>query len=302
MYFGAFSAAVMGKHTRSGMAPGICAYSDWDLLVDRLTIKGPLCFDGDFKAFDASEQPCVHELILAYINKWYDDGPDNARVRSVLWLDLVHSRHIGGLGSDQRYIYQWNKSLPSGHPFTTIVNSMYSLFLLVGAYISNTNDLAGFWDHVSSVTYGDDNVSNVSEERAEDFNQKTVALALDREFSVRYTPGNKGTDYETTMSLTDLTFLKRRFVERDNRWLCPLELDSFLYTCYWCKNKKLEKKIIIDVPETTLEELSMHEPRLWSQYAPLIEEVFLKRRHVSDVLLEQSQYWALVRSRTDNWY
>jgi hypothetical protein len=104
-YFGAFSSAVMRVHTHSGMAPGICAYSDWDVLVERLSLKGQRVFDGDFKAFDSSEQPTIHRLILDFINKWYDDGEDNARVRSVLWLDLMHSRHIGGDGKDQRYIY-----------------------------------------------------------------------------------------------------------------------------------------------------------------------------------------------------
>lgn len=302
MYFGAFSSAVMRCHTKSGMAPGICVYTDWGLLVSRLTLKGEKCFDGDFKAFDSSEQPCVHDLILDYINRWYDDGPINARIRRVLWLDLVHSRHIGGLGADQRYIYQWNKSLPSGHPFTTIVNSMYSLFLLVGAYVSLTGDFTGFWEHVSSVTYGDDNVSNVDDNVCEVFNQVTVAEALQREFSVKYTPGNKSGEFEPYTSVTDLTFLKRGFLMRDNRWLCPLELDSFLYTCYWCKNRKLEKQITIDVLENALEELSMHDKRSWDLFAPQISDALEKRNHVTHALVEQDQYLQLVLSRSDNWY
>lgn len=302
MYFGAFSSAVMRMHTRSGMAPGICVYTDWDILVDRLSTKGKKCFDGDFKAFDSSEQPCIHDLILDYINRWYDDGPENARIRRVLWLDLVHSRHIGGTGCDQRHIYQWNKSLPSGHPFTTIVNSMYSLFLLVGAYISITGEMTSFWEFVSTVVYGDDNASNVADEKAEVYNQTTVARALEQEFEVKYTPGNKTGDYETTMDLTDLTFLKRGFVERDNRWLCPLDLDSFLYTCYWCKNKKLEKEIMIDVLENALEELSMHDERTWNTYAPQISDILGLRNHVTRALVEQDQYLRLVTSRADNWY
>lgn len=302
MYFGAFSSAVMRTHTRSGMAPGICVYTDWDILVDQLSRKGKKCFDGDFKAFDSSEQPCIHELILDYINRWYADGPRNARIRRVLWLDLVHSRHIGGTGCDQRHIYQWNKSLPSGHPFTTIVNSIYSLFLIVGGYTSLTGDMVNFWQHVSSVTYGDDNTSNVDDETAEVFNQMTLAGALDKEFSVRYTPGNKTGNFETIVELTDLTFLKRGFVERNNRWLCPLEKDSFLFTCYWCKNRKLENEIMIDVLENALEELSMHDKETWDFYAPMISEILFERGHVTRALVEQDQYLRLVHARADNWY
>jgi hypothetical protein len=301
-YFGAFSSAVMRVHTHSGMAPGICAYSDWDVLVERLSLKGQRVFDGDFKAFDSSEQPTIHRLILDFINKWYDDGEDNARVRSVLWLDLMHSRHIGGDGKDQRYIYQWNKSLPSGHPFTTIVNSMYSLCMLVAAYISCTSDLTGFWDNVSAVTYGDDNASNVSESVSDRFNQQTVAVALEKEFNLKYTPGNKTGEYEPYTQLSRITFLKRGFLCESNFWTCPLELESFLYTFYWCKNKKLERTICIDVLETALEELSLHSPTTWDEYSPLLKSIFDDLEVVTRCPCEQSQYLALVRSRTDAWY
>lgn len=300
--FGAFSSAVMRVHTRSGMAPGINVYTDASMLAEKLQEKGDKCFDGDFKAFDSSEQPVIHELILDAINRWYDDGPENALARRVLWLDLVHSRHIGGTGCDQRHVYQWNKSLPSGHPFTTIVNSIYSLFLLVAAYIARTGDMTGFWQHVSSVVYGDDNVSNVDDETAEVFNQVTVAETLEKEFKVRYTPGNKTGVFEPVTDLSQITFLKRRIVERDNCWLCPLELDSFLYTCYWCKNRKLEKSIMIDVLENALEELSMHDPRVWNEYAPKVAEILGMRNHVTRAIVEQDQYLALVRNRTDAWY
>lgn len=302
MLFGAFSSAVMRVHTVTGMAPGICVYTDWGKLAEMLSVQGELVFDGDFKAFDSSEQPVIHDLILEYINRWYDDGPSNAMARRVLWLDLVHSRHIGGTGKDQRHIYQWNKSLPSGHPFTTIVNSMYSLTLLVGAYISLTGDLTGFWNHVSSVTYGDDNVSNVEEGLADVYNQSTVAKALLKEFSVKYTPGNKSGEAQTVTTLDDVTFLKRRFRCHENRWLCPMEFDSFLYTAYWCKNRKQERQTILRDLEMALEELSMHEFRAWDEYAPQIEDAIRSKGEITRALCEQDQYLNIVLSRDDNWY
>lgn len=302
MMFGAFSSAMMRNPIASGMAPGICTYTDWSSLVEHLSKKGDLVFDGDFKAFDASEQPCILEMILDVVNRWYDDGPDNERIRKVLWLDLMHSRHIGGTGKDQSYVYQWAKSLPSGHPFTTIVNSIYSLFCLVSAYVSLTGDLTGFWTHVSPVTYGDDNVSNVSREASEVFNQVTVAQALKREFSMTYTPGHKDGAWCEVMSLEEITFLKRGFSLRANEWLCPLELESFLYTCYWCKNSKLEKEILVNVLETALEELSMHPYTIWGEFAGEIARLLEELGVGTQAPLDQDSYALVVRSRKDNWY
>lgn len=303
MYFGAFSSAVMRTNTRSGMAPGICTFTDWDILVQMLKKKGNKCFDGDFKAFDSSEQPTIHKLILDFINDWYNDGEENARIRRVLWLDLVHSRHIGGLGADQRHIYQWCKSLPSGHPFTTIVNSIYSLFLLVATYYAITGEHTTFWQHVSSVTYGDDNASNVSDEKAEVYNQVTVSEVMPQQFpGIVYTPGNKTGEFVPFTVLEELTFLKRSFARRDGHWVCPLQLESFLYTAYWCKNKKLEETITIDVLENALEELSMHDKEVWDLYAPQIRDVLEERYHVTRAPVEQNQYQQLIASRTDSWY
>lgn len=301
MYFGAFSSAVMRVHTLSGMAPGICTYTDWDKLALMLRKKGSKVFDGDFKGFDSSEQPTIHRLILEFINQWYADGVENARVREVLWLDLLHSRHIGGLGNDQRHIYQWNKSLPSGHPFTTIVNSIYSLFTMVGAYISTTGDLTGFWNHVSSVVYGDDNVSNIDDDVCELFNQATVAKALADEFKLTYTSGKKDGILEPYTTLDEVSFLKRHIVER-NGWLCPLELESFLFTFYWCKNRKLEDKILHDVLETALEELSMHTAETWERYAPKLYRILEEAGHVGAAPCDQESYLNVIRSRSDNWY
>lgn len=304
--FGAFSAAVMRNHTVIGMAPGICAYTDWDVLACQLQARGDKVFDGDFKAFDSSEQPTIHRLILKHINAWYDDGPENARVREVLWLDLCHSRHIGGRGTDQRYIYQWNKSLPSGHPFTTIVNSLYSLVTLVATYIAATGDMVGFWRNVSPVTYGDDNVVNVTDSISDVYNQREVARHMQEQFGLTYTPGRKDGVWEPVTTLNRVTFLKRGFRRHNNEWLCPLELDSFLFTHYWCKNRKLERRIMRDVLDGALQELSMHDATVWDSYARKIYG--LLQRYVDSVELgpsascEQSAYLTVVHSRSDSWY
>lgn len=301
-YFSSFSTAVMRLHTRIGMCPGICTYSDWGTAAEMLERMGPLVFDGDFKRFDASEQPTIMRHILDFINRWYDDGEENARVRRVLWLDLIHSRHIGGRGDDQRHIYQWNKSLPSGHPFTTIVNSMYSLIMLVGAYISITGDTTNFWEVVSALVYGDDNVVNVDRRISHLYNQSTVSAALWKEFGMVYTAGSKTAELTECTTIDRVTFLKRSFRKERNVWMCPLQLESFVYIPYWCKNRKLEKKICLDVLEANLEELSLHEQQVWDTWAPRIFKAMRDRDHVPRCLPDRQAYQNIVLKRTENWY
>jgi len=301
MYFGDFSSYFMRKNIDTGMAPGICCYTDWSKLADHLSVKGSDVFAGDFKGFDSSEQPAIFQYILQYINQWYNDGEENARIREVLWADLEHSRHLGGKGNDQRHIYQWNKSLPSGHPFTTIVNSMYSLFLLVACYVRLTGDYTGFWDNVSPITYGDDNVVNVRKEIVDLYNQTTVAKTMMDSFGMIYTSDDKHSSLGTVKTIGEVTFLKRRFLLEGNRWLCPLELDSFLYCTYWCKNKRLQKKICQDELENCLEELSLHEERVWDDNALLIYSELSKRK-VPAAPLSRTAYQRIVTARSDAWY
>lgn len=299
--FGAFSSSAMMNNTRTGMAPGICTYSDWHNVVNMLHRHGRKVFAGDFKQFDASEQPCIHDLILDVINAWYDDGEENALIRRVLWLELTHSRHVGGLGKDQRFVYQWSKSLPSGHPATTIVNSMYSLFCIVAAYYKTTGDLTGFWENASAVTYGDDNGVGVADLIAHLFNQLTTAEALMEEFGMVYTSDQKDAELSTTTDITGITFLKRGFAFEKGKVLCPLDIDSFMYTVYWCKNRMLEDKIAVDVLEIALQELSLHPQNIWDEKAPQVYTL-LSGLDEPKCPLDRACYLGLVQSRTDSWF
>lgn len=300
-YFGAFSSAVFLTTLEAGMAPGMCAYTQWGELATQVRRLGDLAFDGDFKGFDSSQQPTTLAKFVDVVNEWYDDGPENARVRNVLWLDLIHSRHIGGPGYSQKYIYQWMKSMPSGHPFTTIVNSLFTLTMLVAAYIDKTGDWTGFWENVSPMVYGDDNIVNVRDVVADRYNQAEVAESLQRLYGMQYTSGRKDGKLGSTATLTDLTFLKRGF-RFECGWDCPLEIDSFLYPVYWCKNKLEKEHKMREDLERALEELSMHDATTWARLSPLIARAMDTLGHRSRCPFTRQAYRALVATRKDNWY
>lgn len=317
MYFGAYMAAMFDTYVSNGMAPGINHYKEWFMLAEALTKVGNNIFDGDFSRFDSSEQPWVHISLLGYINRWYRFNNDkwsleDDRVRYILWLDLVHSRHITGVGSRLQYVVQWNKSLPSGHPLTTIVNSMYSLVTLTGCYIAATGEL-NMWDNAYLCTFGDDNVNSVSDEKRDEFNQVTVAHWMKELFGLAYTAGHKDAQLVPYTSLDKVTFLKRSFLVDDddagglivntpnNGWVAPLALESFLYEGYWYKNSRDVSLDLVTRIEHSVLEMALHEQHVWDKYFPRLEE-WCSRSGVCIGLKNRSAARNEVKTRFDVWF
>lgn len=284
MYFGAFMAASFKTHVYNGMAPGINHYTEWGVLAEELLKKGDSLFDGDFSRFDASEQPWIHEAILQYINRWYRRSPhwtqEDEDVRNILWLDLVHSRHISGMSNTLDLVVQWNKSLPSGHPLTTIVNSMYSLITLAGCYVSIVGAY-NMWDHCFVNTFGDDNIVSVDEQTRDVFNQVSVAREMKALFNLDYTAGNKSGKLVPWTDIQSVTFLKRSFAPDEAGdaviaktpfvgWVAPLDTNSFLYEGYWYRNQRNPMEDVQERLSHTMYELSLHPVELWDRYAPTI--------------------------------
>nr|QJZ28379.1 hypothetical protein 1 [Lactuca sativa dicistroviridae] len=273
-YFGSIQQAQLQTWAESGFCPGICVYRDWGILTDKLRSKGDRCFDGDFKGFDASEQPSLLLRILDKINDWYDDGPDNALVRRVLFEDLVHSRHVGGSGYDQSYLYQWQKSLPSGHPATSFVNSIFSMLVLVYSYIKEGHDPWSFWDEVSAATLGDDNICNVSDRVAETFNQQAVAYHAAK-LGCTYTSAQKDGVLVKYKPLSECTFLKRTFHVQGGLWVGALDPASFLYTVYYTRattHHEVEEYLRSEL-QRSIEELSLHDDHVWEKYIGVFTEL-----------------------------
>lgn len=305
-YFGAFMSSIHLNHTKIGMAPGINYYTEWDMLAERLVAPGGRVFAGDFKAFDASEQPDVHDLCLDYINNWYRMGgasDEDCLVRTVLFEDLVHSRHLTGNGCVRDALVQWNKSLPSGHPLTTIVNSMYSLYALTACYVEATGDLAHMWDRVYLCTYGDDNVAGVSDSVSEVFNQVTVAEMMKRKFNMVYTSDKKDAALLPYETIDDITFLKRGFVraECEGGWSAPLAMDSILYRTYFYKNERTFARDLSQNFNDVLMELSLHPEQCWNDKFVAVVD-YCSRNGIELDITSRAQARELCFARNDVWF
>lgn len=278
MYCIDFTVAIMKSMIENGCCVGINCYSkDWSVLEKYLTkfsmeqIFAKL-IAGDYSGFDTNEVPQLHRVILNVMNRWYNDGLENQRIREIIWLEVTASRHING-----SVIYQWRKSLPSGHPMTTIINSLYNLGLMIGCYIlAHNRQLESAWHffrHVSPEVYGDDNAAGVSDEKVDIYNQNTLVRLME-EFGQVYTNETKsgtGPDYR---NINEISFLKRRFRHDPlvPYTLAPLELKSILELPMWCSDKTRVTEIMHTNIERALMELSAHEQETWDLWFPAIRE------------------------------
>lgn len=294
MYFGAFMLWYKINRIDNQSAIGVNVFSEeWDFIAKKLARFSPgnACGvgAGDFSAFDGSEKPMIHNLILDIINEWYGDSVENQNVRRVLWLELTNSKHIQG-----NCIYEWYTSLPSGHPLTSIVNNMYNGISFRYCWIrsrGNKADRYDFDENVYLITLGDDNVFSVHENYREEFNEVIVGKYMS-ELGLTYTSELKNGLNEKLRPLTGVEFLKRSWRKEDivRRYVSPLRLDGVLDTLSWTKRGNQCDKITEDKVDNCLRELSLHGSDVFNEWAPIVAE---KSKELAD-------YWPKTTSFSRN--
>jgi len=270
MFFLDFTKWFMENRIHNGSAVGVNVYNhEWELLFKKLTIHGFGLFAGDFSNFDGSLHAFILRQICKLINKFYGDSEENQWIRTVIFEELCSSIHING-----KTVYTWPGCMPSGHPLTTIVNTIYNniVFRYCWIVLMPENMSSGrFDDYVSMVAYGDDNVINVSPQTPW-FNALSCAKVM-KDLGLTYTDDNKNAIGETSFySPFDITFLKRKFCKSDylDRIVAPLDLDVVLDIPYWVRKGKDEHELTCENVVTSLQELSMHPPEVFNHWAPMI--------------------------------
>lgn len=277
MYFGQIVSCQMSKYKDSGMCPGINPYQDWEWLYNYMHEKGDNAWDGDFSGFDTSQQPQMLLACCDYINEWYSKRgatkQENA-IRSILFLDLMKSKHVVGRGSLATHVVQWQRSLPSGHFLTTFINSMFSMSCLVASFVKTTGRM-DFWDCCRAATLGDDNLCSASDEVVSLFNQVTVAESLKEDFGMVYTAGRKEESLVPTVSWEKISFLQRKFSLKQERMVGPIRLES-VFGCLMYM-KKADRTFMEEVMKQNIEgvlgELSLHEERLWERSVSTVMDI-----------------------------
>jgi len=268
-YFLGFISHVAHNRNVNEISVGTNVYStDWSDIALLMQSKGQKVVAGDFSNFDGTLHIDVLYLILDIINDWYDDGPENALIRLVLWKEIVNSIHVC-----RDTIYFWTHSQPSGCPMTAILNSMYNSLVCRYVYLRVTkgttyHSMSAFRKHVAMVAYGDDNLLNISDEIAPLFNQNSMAEAF-TELGMTYTDEAKSGEVLPWRSLDQVQYLKRNFVRSkiDGLYKAPMKLEAVLEIANWIRECVDHKEACIENVETVCFELSLH-PReifdLWT--------------------------------------
>jgi DNA replication protein DnaC len=255
MYFGRFMDFMMKNRIYNGSAVGINPVSvEWTHLVNHLSQKGDNFVAGDFSSFDAHQNSAVLGSVLKIVNIWYNDGND--LIRKVLWKECVNSKHLRG-----KTVVEWNHCLPSGHPMTSISNTIYTNLLIRCCWIEifgSIYSIQHFDDHVSYVGYGDDNIMGISNLAVENFNYDTIIEAMGL-LGMTYTNEDKTANKVLSKNIEECSFLKRGFVQEPcGVWMAPLSLETILEMPYWYRNGPDVFQRVKDNSENALKEATLH--------------------------------------------
>jgi hypothetical protein len=120
-------------------------------------------------------------------------------------------------------------------------------------------NMRSFNKHVAMVSYGDDNLINISDAVIEFFNQITIAAGYEK-LGMIYTDESKSGDMVPYRRLEECNYLKRGFVfsEDEMKWLAPLDLSTILEMTNWIRGDDDPLECTLVNVETSIYELSYH--------------------------------------------
>lgn len=287
-YFLGFIAHVMQNHDYNGVSVGINPFdNDWQMLAKLMSKQGPYVVAGDFENFDGTLLAQLLWAIVRNINLWYRKydpnwnlGDDKARL--ALAAEVINSVHICG-----DIIYGWLFGLTSGCPATAIWNSIYNncAVLLVYMIVSEQKcpsmcRPSKFFQNVTMVAYGDDNVININPAIINWFNGETLASGFEQ-IGMKYTDELKTGVISKFKYLHEIQYLKRSFQYDDNlgRYVAPLQLDVIMEMPNWVRGDLSPVACAHENALNALQELSLHSKKVWDDNAPLIYQAFESVKH-----------------------
>jgi hypothetical protein len=287
MYFGAFCVFMQKGKVQNGSAIGANPYStDWQAIWNEIkrvvNPDDPKLVAGDFGEYDTRFLIDVMRAICKMINAWYDDGPENAKIREMIFLEIMNSRHIHG-----NQVFEWFSSEPSGNPLTAFINTLYTLILCRMVYVrafstneSNLNLLRGFSKHVYVISLGDDHVFGLSDAAAQRMRPDRIAEVL-QDFGQRYLNADKTDPGPEFHRKDQITFLKRgfRFEPLLDRHVAPLDLPTILEAIRWTKKGEDSDEVSKQTFDSMLRELALHGEDVWNSYAPIMLRAYDKAFH-----------------------
>lgn len=222
---------------------------EWTVFAKKL--EGKNLIAGDYSKFDRTQRPECIVQFAHNANAFYDDGPENAKIRLFLIDEAFHRVTVCG-----NVLYIVNQGIPSGfcvtsdnngsdgeinmgHTFLDIVETMQDDMHVQNAARKDLEyTMTDFYDRVELGTYGDDALMGVDPE-LEFFNFKNIQFSLGK-FNITFTPEDKSdaTDIQSR-TLSEVTFLKRGFSKHHaGFYLAPLDKDTIQEEVNWVRSNE----------------------------------------------------------------
>jgi predicted transglutaminase-like cysteine proteinase len=278
-YFGSFFLFCVKNRIANNMALGINPYSgDWHIMAKMLLHGGTkddnVIGAGDYSAFDSRHLASIQTHLLDLIQKFYRDGPENYRIRKILFLEITNSIHVSN-----GELYAWRGAMASGNPLTSLLNCMYNMVCFRYCWI-RLMESEGYYAHefdkyVKLFVLGDDNVFGVHKDVANTFNEYNLQLPM-AELGMIYTPEDKTLkEFSTSLrKISEVSFLKRgfRIHELNGQWVGPLDLDTIMETINWCHKGHGTPGEIEDIISGVVAELSLHPRAVFDHFVQEIRD------------------------------
>nr|ULF99932.1 MAG: polyprotein [Marnaviridae sp.] len=286
-------------------AIGVDMHREAGLIRDRVLHRFNNVIEGDFGGYDTSmpfDIGLAVNTIVVHVLEKYGYGVEALAISTGLLSDNMFPV-VNMLGD----FFRVPGLQPSGKAYTAEDNSLRNL--VVQLYCWEMADTGGedFFDHVDSLTYGDDLLGSVSDAMKDKFNNLVIAEMCETYLGMTYTSSDKTATLTPFVSEEKMSFLKRNFRYHDvlERWVAPLEVDSLFKMLEWTLpsgsvNKETQ---LVQSCSSCLRELVFHvdEGRhdRFRKYliTTIVDNYGLQKESVEDAL---PTYYALIASLRDD--
>nr|QCC62366.1 polyprotein [Hare calicivirus Australia-1] len=251
---------------------------DVDNMINQLTSKASdfLCLD--YSKWDSTMSPCVVRLAIDILADCCEQTELTKSV--VLTLKSLPMTVLDAM------IIPTKRGLPSGMPFTSVINSICHWLLWSAAVYKACDEIGLFcsnlYEDAPFFVYGDDGVYSMTPMMV---SLLPAILENLRDYGLAPTAADK-TEFIDVCPLSKITFLKRSFSMSEIGWLALLDKSSIIRQLEWTKTAKrhmtIEECSDLNKDErgVQLEELQI--------YAAAHGEDFFK--FVSEELVRQQKY------------
>ncbi|APG76726.1 hypothetical protein 1 [Beihai picorna-like virus 124] len=207
-YFGTAAAEFRKFRYQNGSAIGVDAESpQWDELARYLQGRSTGFIDVDYKNFDGSIPAVILRVAGDVLSTMYKDkDPENNVIRGVLIEEAIFT-----IAQCENIKYQKTHGNPSGNPLTDVLNTIANNLLVRYAYIKSGRK--NFDANQTMIAYGDDLVLGESAP-GKGITFEELKSQLTR-LGMTITPADKSDVSKGYRPLSEISFLKRRFVVSD---------------------------------------------------------------------------------------